>query len=163
MTAMMRRVFAAGLLALGLAAQPLGQPAAAQDKVLFQLDWIPTGEHAAYFAGAAKGFFKEQGIDITLTRGYGSGDTINKVAAGAAPFGVADLGGVLAARARQDVPVKSISAIYTHSPHSLFVLKSSGITTFKARRSRSPRATATGSTSPRWRGGPGPTRTRSSG
>jgi NitT/TauT family transport system substrate-binding protein len=127
----MLKLFTAGLLALGLAAQPWTSPAAAQDKVLFQLDWIPTGEHAAYFAGAAKGFFKEQGIDISLARGYGSGDTINKVAAGAAPFGVADLGGVLAARARQNVPVKSISAIYTHSPHSLFVLKSSGITGFK--------------------------------
>ena len=117
---------AAGLLALALA-----RPAAAQDKVLLQLDWIPTGEHAAYFAGAAKGFWKDQGIDLSLTRGYGSGDTINKVAAGNAPFGVADLGGVLAARARQGVPVKAISDIYAHSPHSLFVLKSNGITAFK--------------------------------
>jgi len=122
---MRRTLFAFALVAA------LCRPAAADDKVLFQLDWIPTGEHAAYFAGAAKGFWKAQGIDISLARGYGSGDTINKVAAGAAPFGVADVGGVLAARARQDIPVKAISAIYTHSPHSLFVLKSSGITAFK--------------------------------
>jgi len=119
---------ALGVLVMGLA---LARPAAAQDKVLLQLDWIPTGEHAAYFAGAARGFWKEQGIDLSLTRGYGSGDTINKVAAGTAPFGVADLGGVLAARARQGVPVKSISDIYAHSPHSLFVLRSSGITSFR--------------------------------
>jgi len=126
----MRRPLLA-LAALALASLTLAGPARAQDKVLLQLDWIPTGEHAAYFAGAAKGFFKEQGIDLSLTRGYGSGDTINKVAAGAAPFGVADLGGVLAARARQNVPVVSIADIYTHSPHSLFVLKSSGITNFR--------------------------------
>ncbi|MBR0656728.1 ABC transporter substrate-binding protein [Plastoroseomonas arctica] len=106
-------------------------PAAAQDRALLQLDWIPTGEHAAYFAGAARGFWREQGIELSLTRGYGSGDTINKVAAGAAQFGVADIGGVMAARARQNVPVRSISAVYTHSPHSLFVLRSSGITNFR--------------------------------
>jgi NitT/TauT family transport system substrate-binding protein len=107
------------------------RPAAAQDRALLQLDWIPTGEHAAYFAGAARGFWREQGIELSLTRGYGSGDTVTKVAAGAAAFGVADVGAVLAARAQQNVPVRSISAVYTHSPHSLFVLRSSGITSFR--------------------------------
>jgi len=121
----MKRLMGAVLGAL------LAMPAAAQDRALLQLDWIPTGEHAAYFAGAARGFWREQGIELSLTRGYGSGDTINKVAAGAAQFGVADIGGVMAARARQNVPVRSISAVYTHSPHSLFVLRSSGITNFR--------------------------------
>ncbi|MES2712325.1 MAG: ABC transporter substrate-binding protein [Pseudomonadota bacterium] len=121
----MKRLMGAVLGAL------MAVPAAAQDRALLQLDWIPTGEHAAYFAGAARGFWREQGIELSLTRGYGSGDTINKVAAGAAQFGVADLGGVMAARARQSVPVRSISAVYTHSPHSLFVLRSSGITSFR--------------------------------
>ncbi len=119
---------AAGLLAFAALA---AQPAQAQDRVLLQLDWIPTGEHAAYFAGAERGFWRENGIELSLTRGYGSGDTVNKVAAGAAQFGVADLGAVLAARARQNVPVKAISAVYTYSPHSLFVLRSSGITNFR--------------------------------
>lgn len=121
------RLLLAAFFAWALAALP----ARAQDRVLLQLDWIPTGEHAAYFAGAARGFWQEQGIEISLARGYGSGDTVTKVAAGTAQFGVADLGAVLAARARQNVPVRSISAVYTHSPHSLFVLKSSGITGFR--------------------------------
>lgn len=106
-------------------------PAAAQDRALFQMDWIPTGEHAAWYAGAARGFWREQGIDISLTRGFGSGDTINKVGAGAATFGVADIGPVMAARARGQVPVTAIMQVYTHSPHSLFVLRSSGITSFR--------------------------------
>ena len=125
---MMRRGIVAGLFAL---ATSVMQPAQAQDRALLLLDWIPTGEHAAYFAGAQRGFWRENGIDLSITRGYGSGDTVAKVAAGAATFGVADLGAVLTARARQNVPVQSISAVYTHSPHSLFVLRSSGITTFQ--------------------------------
>jgi NitT/TauT family transport system substrate-binding protein len=125
---MMRSGIVAGLLAL---ATSVMQPAQAQDRVLLLLDWIPTGEHAAYYAGAQRGFWRENGIDLSIARGYGSGDTVNKVAAGAATFGVADLGAVLTARARQNVPVRSISAVYTHSPHSLFVLRSSGITTFQ--------------------------------
>lgn len=125
---MMLHRIAAGLLALAAFA---AQPARAQDRALLQLDWIPSGEHAAYFAGVARGFFRDNGIELSLTRGYGSGDTVNKVAAGAAQFGVADLGAVLAARARQNVPVRAISAVYTYSPHSLFVLRSSGITSFR--------------------------------
>lgn len=118
------------LLTIAIAVAGCSQ-AMAEDKLVFQLDWIPTGEHAAYYAGWQKGFFKEAGIDVTIVRGYGSGDTVNKVAAGAARFGVADVGAVLAGRAQQQVPVKSIMAVYTYSPHSMFVLKSSGITSFK--------------------------------
>lgn len=126
---MVRNAIAASMVALALGAA--AQPARAQDRVLLQLDWIPTGEHAAYFAGQQRGFWRENGIELSLTRGYGSGDTVNKVAAGAAQFGVADLGAVLAARAQTNVPVRSVSAVYTHSPHSLFVLRSSGITSFR--------------------------------
>ncbi len=122
-----RNAIAAGIVAFA----SIAAPALAQDRALLQLDWIPTGEHAAYFAGVQRGFWRENGIELSLTRGYGSGDTVTKLAAGAAQFGVADLGAVLAARARQNVPVRSISAVYTHSPHSLFVLRSSGITTFQ--------------------------------
>ena len=103
----------------------------AADKVRFQTDWLPSGEHAMYYGGWQKGIFAEEGIDITITRGYGSGDTLTKLAGGAFDFGVADIASVLTARARQNVPVKTIAALYTQSPHSLFVLKSSGITNFK--------------------------------
>ncbi len=111
----------------------LSVPAAAQqlDEVAFQTDWIPSGEHAMYYGGWSKGIFEKHGIDVTITRGYGSGDTVTKLASGGFDFGVADIGAVLAGRARADMPVKTISILYTHSPHSLFVLESSGITDFK--------------------------------
>jgi len=117
---------AATAMALGAAT-----PALAQDKVRFQTDWIPSGEHAMYYGGWQKGIFASEGIDITITRGYGSGDTVTKLAGGGFDFGVADMAAVMTARARQNVPVKTIAVIYSQSPHSLFVLKSSGITNFK--------------------------------
>lgn len=108
-----------------------GASALALEKVHLQTDWIPSGEHAMYFAGWQKGFWKDEGIDIKVTRGYGSGDTVAKIASGAADFGVADIAALMTARQRTGVPVKTIMQLYTHSPHSLFVLKSSGITSFK--------------------------------
>jgi NitT/TauT family transport system substrate-binding protein len=106
-------------------------PAAAADDVHFILDWIPTGEHAAYYAGKARGFFEKEGINVRISRGYGSGDTVTKIAGGAGDFGIADVSAVITARQRTGAPVKTVSVVYTHSPHSLFVLKSSGITSFK--------------------------------
>lgn len=105
--------------------------ASAQDKVRFQTDFIPSGEHAMYYGGWGKGIYAKHGIDITVTRGYGSGDTASKVGAGAADFGVADIAAVMTARSRTNLPVKTIAVLYNESPHSLFVLKSSGITNFK--------------------------------
>jgi len=116
---------------LALVALLIAGRAQAQDRALLQLDWIPTGEHAAYFAGVQRGIWRELGIDMSLTRGFGSGDTINKLAAGAAQLGVADIGALMVARARQNVPVTAVMQLYTHSPHSLFVLRTSGITNFR--------------------------------
>jgi NitT/TauT family transport system substrate-binding protein len=120
-------------LAAGVLGAMLAMPATAQDldEVTFQTDWIPSGEHAMYYGGWSKGIFEKHGIDVTITRGYGSGDTVTKLASGGFDFGVADIGAVLAGRARADMPVKMISVLYTHSPHSLFVLESSGIEDFK--------------------------------
>ena len=92
------RTLAAALVALLAAATA----ALAADKVRFQTDWIPSGEHAMYYGGWRKGIFAEEGIDITITRGYGSGDTVTKLAGGAADFGVADIAAVLTARARTE-------------------------------------------------------------
>ena len=119
--------------ALSVFALLIGSGAFAQgtEKVRFQTDWIPSGEHAMYYGAWQKGIYAAEGLDITITRGYGSGDTVTKLAGGAFDFGVADLGAVLTARARQNIPVKTIATVYTYSPHSLFVLKSSGITSFK--------------------------------
>ncbi|OGA73271.1 MAG: hypothetical protein A3G81_03495 [Betaproteobacteria bacterium RIFCSPLOWO2_12_FULL_65_14] len=118
-------------IAVAIAAALFPVAASAQDKVRFQTDWIPSGEHAMYYGAWVKGIWAQEGMDITITRGYGAGDTATKVGAGAADFGVADAGAVLTARARANLPVKVISVLYSHSPHALFVLKSSGITNFK--------------------------------
>ena len=118
-------------IALATLSLGVATPALAQDKVRFQTDWIPSGEHAMYYGGWQKGIFAAEGIDVTITRGYGSGDTVTKLAGGGFDFGVADMAAVMTARARQNVPVKTIAVVYSQSPHSLFVLKSSGITNFK--------------------------------
>lgn len=132
MTLIARKLRSTALAAATLVTAALPAQAQAQDltKVSFLLDWIPSGEMAAYYAGKAKGFFEEEGLDVSITRGYGSADTAAKIAAGVGDFGLADISALFTARANTDAPIKGISSVYTHSPHSLFVLESSGIDSF---------------------------------
>lgn len=105
--------------------------AIAQDKVKLLLDWLPTGDYAVYYAGVQQGFFRDANIDLTIERGFGGTDTVTKIATAVAEFGIADIGSVMAGRARTQAPVKAVASIYTKPPHSVFVLESSGIKTFK--------------------------------
>ncbi|MEN5082925.1 ABC transporter substrate-binding protein [Bosea sp. TWI1241] len=104
--------------------------ARAAENVHLMLDWIPTGDYAPYYAGIASGIYQRNGITLRISRGNGSGDTLSKVAGGAADIGMADISALFTARQRSSVPLKMIGAVYAHSPHSLFVRKDSGITNF---------------------------------
>ena len=74
--------------------------ASAADKVKFALDWIPYGKHAMFYASIDKGFWKDAGLDVAMTRGFGSGDTVKRVASGTEDFGFASVGNMIAGKAR---------------------------------------------------------------
>ena len=89
MTAANRIVAAAlTLLAASLAGAAQAQ---AQANVRFLLDWAFQGQQAAFTAPVDDGTFKRLGLNVTVDRGVGSGDTVVKVASGAYDIGYADL------------------------------------------------------------------------
>ena len=100
------------------------------DEVTLILDWIPDGAYAAFYAGVAEGIYEDEGLDVTIERGYGSSDTVTKIAADVATFGVADIASVMAGRVEGGTPVKAVSSIYTRPPHTIFTLDDSGIEEF---------------------------------
>ena len=106
-------------------------PAMGLDEVNFQWSWIPTGFYAPISAGMAKGFYEEEGIALSVSTGRGSGDAVKKVAGGGSPIGDGDISAVMSARAEEGAPVKCLMHEHNHSPHSLFVLESSGIDHFQ--------------------------------
>lgn len=59
----------------------------AADKVTVVLDFTVSGYHAPFFVAQDKGYFAEQGLDVSISRGYGSGDTVKKLASGVADVG----------------------------------------------------------------------------
>jgi NitT/TauT family transport system substrate-binding protein len=72
-------------------------PASAQAPVpvKFALDWALQGNHAVFSMALDKGHFTREGLAVSMDRGFGSGDTVTKVASGAYDIGYADLNTVI--------------------------------------------------------------------
>jgi NitT/TauT family transport system substrate-binding protein len=93
-----------------------GTQARADDDVTVQLDWVVRGNHAMFFVAQDKGYFKQNGINVTAIRkGTGTPDALRLVANGNADFGFGDLP-TLAISRSQGVPVVAIAAVNQDSP-----------------------------------------------
>src|SRR3979409_2476016 len=60
-------------------------PASAQTDVKFALDWKFEGPSAPYFVAIDKGYYKAEGLNVTIDSGPGSVAGIARVAAGTSP------------------------------------------------------------------------------
>ena len=100
--------------------------------VKFQLDWRFEGPSALFLTPAAKGYFKDAKLDVTIDAGNGSGGTVTRVASGAYDMGFADLAALMEFHANNpDAPNKPVAVmmVYNDTPASVMALKKSGIKT----------------------------------
>jgi NitT/TauT family transport system substrate-binding protein len=116
---------------LALIASAVAAPAAlAQDKVTFRLNWLLYGFHTPFYLGLERGYYKDEGIELTIGEGQGSVRAVQTVGAKGDMFGLADGGSVTAGLAK-GAPVKAVMAVTNSSPYSLAVRADSGIKTLK--------------------------------
>ena len=128
---MYKRSLLKSALALALfAAQSSAQ--AQVTPIKFQLDWRFEGPSALFLTPAAKGYFKDAKLDVTIDAGNGSGGTVTRVASGAYDMGFADLAALMEFHANNpDAPNKPVAVmmVYNDTPASVMALKKSGIRT----------------------------------
>ena len=95
----------------------------AADDVSVQLDWLVRGNHAMFFVARDKGYFAQNGINVTAIRkGTGSTDALKLVANGNAEFGFADLPTLQVGRS-QKLPVVALVAVNQESPLAMISIK----------------------------------------
>jgi ABC-type nitrate/sulfonate/bicarbonate transport system substrate-binding protein len=79
------------------------------EEATFILDWVPNTNHTGIYVAKEKGFFEEEGLDLTIIEPAMEG-ALQIVAAGKADFGIASQTSVTIARST-DIPVVSIAAV----------------------------------------------------
>ena len=80
-----------------------------------RLDWKGGAQHAPFYLGKQRGYYKDEGIDLDVISGSGSSDTVKQIGSKAVEFGLVDAL-VLVQGAQQRVPAKSIAAYYQRTP-----------------------------------------------
>ena len=104
-------------------------PATAQTPVRFTLDWRVEGPAALFLVAQEKGYFKAEGLDVTIDTGNGSREAIPRVASGTYDMGFGDVNSLIRFRDENpSIDVKGVMMVYDKPPFAIVGRKSRGIT-----------------------------------
>ena len=99
-------------------------------KIRFTLDWHYGGNLSYFLMAKAKGYYQQEGLDVTVDSGAGSGATLNRIVGGSHDMGSADLSSViefLGNNPGMSGRFQAVYLLYNKSPMIVQALKKSGI------------------------------------
>ena len=100
----------------------LGSAARAEDRdVKFILDFISLGRHAPWYVALGKGYFKEEGLNVSIMPSKGTADAIRSVVSGIADIGFIDIPSLVASGSAGGA-VKIVAVNYQKPPYCVFTL-----------------------------------------
>ncbi len=122
-------ILASALLATALASGAgLTAASAADTDVKFSLDFKFEGPSAPFLVPIDKGYYKAEGLNVTVDTASGSLEPINRVASGTYDMGFGDINSLIKFRdANPGVPLKAVFMVYNKPPFSIVGRKSRGI------------------------------------
>jgi NitT/TauT family transport system substrate-binding protein len=62
----------------------------AQEKVTYNMSWLPQGSSIGVMLAQDRGWFREAGLDVNIVRGFGGNRTANELDQGQFEFGYVD-------------------------------------------------------------------------
>jgi NitT/TauT family transport system substrate-binding protein len=116
---------AVGALAMPFVARR-ARAASALKPVNFALDWIYEGPNLGFLVAHDQGYYRDAGLDVTITAGKGSTNTAQLIANKAAQIGFAD-GYAVTIGISKGMNVRTIGSVYRGNPSAIMVKASSGI------------------------------------
>lgn len=108
----------------------LGGSAQAADQASLLLNWYLGGLHTPFYLGLERGYYADEGIDLTINEGRGSGRAVQVIAAKGDTFGMSDAGSLMLGAA-QGAPIKAVMSLLNTSGFGIISLKETGIESAK--------------------------------
>ncbi len=99
-------------------------------QVSLALDWTPNTNHTGIFVALAKGWYKEEGIDLKILPYSEAASPESLILSGKADLGIGSAEGVVGAAAAGQ-PIVSVAAIISKDTSAIVTRKDSGITSPK--------------------------------
>jgi NitT/TauT family transport system substrate-binding protein len=118
------------LKSLALVAALSASQVQAADNVSLRLNFQIYGFHSIFYIGQDKGFYKEEGINLSIGEGQGSVRTVQTVGAKSDTFGVSDGASVILGAAA-GAPITAFMGVMNQSPFAIITRADSDITTLK--------------------------------
>jgi NitT/TauT family transport system substrate-binding protein len=116
------------LAGLGLTVVLTGA-ASAQTPIKFSLDWKFEGPAAPFTVAMDRGYFKAEGLDVTIDTAPGSLEPLNRVASGTYDMGIGDINSLIKFRdANPSNPIQAVFMFYNKPAFSIVARKSLGVT-----------------------------------
>ena len=120
---------AVAFLAIGCQSKPSSE-ANGLTPVRLQLDWYPQPEQGGFFAAEQLGYYRDEGLDVTILPLPQYGSVAQQVVSGKADFGLGSSDQILEWNSN-GLPLVAVSATMQHDPQAIMVHKDSPIRDFK--------------------------------
>jgi len=98
--------------------------------VSLQLDWYPQPEHGGFFAAQLLGYYKAEGLDVSILPLPPYGSAAQLIATGKSEFGLGSSDAILEWNSN-GLPLVAVAATMQHDPQAIMVHASSPIHDFK--------------------------------
>jgi NitT/TauT family transport system substrate-binding protein len=99
-------------------------------KITVQLDWMAEPEHGGFYQAAARGFFRDEGLDVILLPGGPGAHVMPSVATGKADVGQAgDIETLL--KQAEGLPFVQFAAVFQDDPAGILVHADSSVQRFE--------------------------------
>ena len=120
-------------------------------RIKFTLDFRISGQTAPFLLALYKGYYKDEGLDVSIDVGSGSVASITRTASGAYDLGFGDISSLIEFNASQPGLVQAVYQYYNRAPFAIIGRKDRGITAdFKSLQGKRIAAAAVESTKRCW-------------
>ena len=124
-----RRLFTLAAATVLAGAAFVATPATAQTNIAFTLDWRFEGPAAGFFLAQDRGYFEEEGLNVTIDTGAGSVEAIPRVATGTYQMGFGDINSLIKFLDQDpEQDVRAVMMVYETPTFAVVGRRSLGIT-----------------------------------